>query len=563
LTQGIEAALRAGGISPEGRVALVAANGPIAATAFFAIASSCAVAPLNPAYTAAEFEFYLRDLEVQLVVIEQGVSAAALEAARQLGVPVALLRPRADVVGGFSLELPAAPGGPATGQATASSLALLLHTSGTTSRPKLVALTQGNLVLSARSITETLGLGARDVCLNIMPLFHVHGLVACVLATWGSGGAVIASPGFSAVEFESWLERTRPTWISAVPTMFQAMLSRHPVKPRGAEQLRFLRTASSALPVAVEQGLERLFGVPVLQAYGMTEAAHQISSNPLPPGSRKPGSVGRPSAVEARILDAEGHGVVQGQRGEVCLRGPSLFAGYVANPEANRSSFFGEWFRTGDEGYLDEDGYLFLTGRLKEMINKGGEKVAPPEVEEALLSLPGVAQTAVFAMPDERLGEEVAAVVVPKQGAVLEETALRARVAERVSAHKVPRLIVIREEIPKGPTGKVQRRRLAEQLGITGAVKPAAVPGAGAAVQLSASLLQLASDVLQRPLRPDDDFFAAGGDSLAASRLLDRVATVFKVQVLPVEFFNSPTVSQLASVIEARVPGTGAPGPTA
>jgi acyl-CoA synthetase (AMP-forming)/AMP-acid ligase II len=349
-----------------------------------------------------------------------------------------------------------------------SDVALVLHTSGTTARPKIVPLSQANVAASARHIGATLKLTPADCCLNIMPLFHIHGLIAAVLSSIAAGGAVICTPGFDALRFFRWLDEERPTWVTAVPTMHQAILSR---AERNKEiiaraRLRFLRSSSSSLPGPVMQELEAVFGCPLVESYGMTEASHQMASNPLD-GVRKPGLVGLAAGPEVAIMDDDGRILPQGEIGEVVIRGPNVTAGYENNPDANAKAFIHGWFRTGDQGMLDADGYLMLTGRLKELINRGGEKVSPLEVDGVLSAHPAVAQALTFAMPHAKLGEEVAAAVVLREGAALTDRELRDFAAKHLADFKVPRKVVFLPEIPKGATGKLQRIGLAEKLGLS------------------------------------------------------------------------------------------------
>jgi acyl-CoA synthetase (AMP-forming)/AMP-acid ligase II len=464
------AALNGLGIGRGDRVAIVLPNGPEAATSFLAIACGATTAPLNPAYTRDEFSFYLDDLRARALVVLEGAPTPAREAAAARGVPMLSLTP-GDAAGDFSLR-PETPlsGVPAhSGHAEAEDVALVLHTSGTTSRPKIVPLRHVNVTASAKNIGRAMALAPGDLCLNIMPLFHIHGLIAAVLASIAAGGATSCTPGFNAFRFFGWLDTVRPTWITAVPTMFQALL---PYAERNREiiargRLRFLRTSSASLPAPVMAEMEAAFGVPVIESYGMTEAAHQMASNPLPPAPRFPGSVGIAAGPEIAIADDAGQFLPVGTPGEVVIRGRNVTAGYEANPDANTKAFFNGWFRTGDEGFLDAAGYLRLTGRLKEIIVRGGEKVSPLEVDAVLLGHPSVAQALTFAMPHPKLGEEVAAAIVLHPGAAADEAALRGFCAERLAAFKVPRKIVFVDEIPKGATGKLQRIGLAARLGVT------------------------------------------------------------------------------------------------
>jgi acyl-CoA synthetase (AMP-forming)/AMP-acid ligase II len=464
--------LNAVGIGRGDRVAMVLPNGPEMAAAFLAVACGATTAPLNPAYRGDEFDFYLSDLNAKALLIQQGMDSPARAVAAQRGIPVIELVPGEGAAGAFSLVAPTGMAGPAArpGMAEAEDVALVLHTSGTTSRPKIVPLRQVNITASAAHIGHFLELAPEDCCMNIMPLFHIHGLIAAVLSSVAAGGSVSCTPGFNAFKFFAWYDEVRPSWYTAVPTMHQALL---PLAGRNAEiiargRLRLIRSSSASLPPQVMTALEEVFHVPVIESYGMTEAAHQMASNPLPPRAHFAGSVGVAAGPEVAIMDDEGNLLPSGGLGEIVIRGRNVTAGYEANPEANAKAFTNGWFRTGDQGTIDADGYLRLTGRLKEIINRGGEKVSPLEVDEVLMDHPAVAQVVTFAMPHSKLGEEVAAAVVLREGAVLEEAGLRAFAGERLAPFKVPRRIVFLGEIPKGATGKLQRIGLAEKLGLSG-----------------------------------------------------------------------------------------------
>jgi acyl-CoA synthetase (AMP-forming)/AMP-acid ligase II len=309
--------------------------------------------------------------------------------------------------------------------------------------------------------------------MNIMPLFHIHGLIAAVLSSLGAGASVYCTPGFNALRCFAWFEDAKPSWYTAVPTMHQAILARaeRNREALAAVRLRLIRSSSASLPPQVMRSLEETFGAPVIESYGMTEATHQMTSSPLPPGARKPGSVGIAAGPLVRIADEAGEFLPAGAEAEVVISGPNVTPGYEANPSANASSFFEadgrRWFRTGDQGVLDEEGYLRITGRLKEIINRGGEKVSPLEVDEVLMDHPAVQQVVTFAVPHGKLGEEVAAAVVLREGATADEREIRAFAAGRLADFKVPRKVVILPEIPKGATGKMQRIGLAQKLGLT------------------------------------------------------------------------------------------------
>jgi oxalate---CoA ligase len=461
------------GIGRNDRVAIVLANGPEMASCFLACACGVASAPLNPGYRADEFEFYLSDLNAKALIVEQGSTTPAIAVAEKLGVRVIdLIAHTGRGAGSFELvprgtrqDVAAAHGGFSQPDDTS----MVLHTSGTTSRPKIVPLSQRNLCASAVNIRDTLRFGARDCGLNIMPLFHIHGLIAGVLAPLAAGSQVFCTPGFNALKFFAWMDEARPTWYTAVPTMHQAIVAR---AARSAEviarhPLRFMRSSSSSMPPQVITELEAAFGAPLIEAYGMTEATHQMASNPLPPAARKPGTVGRAAGPEIAIMGA-GHALLAaGGIGEIVIRGANVTAGYENNPTANAEGFADGWFRTGDQGTMDADGYLSITGRLKEIINRGGEKISPREVDEILMDHAAVAQVVCFGLPHPKLGEEVAAVVVLREGQVATERELQAFVSARAAEFKVPAKILFMDEIPKGATGKLQRIGLAAKLGLT------------------------------------------------------------------------------------------------
>ena len=465
-------ALNAFGICRNDPVAIVLPNGPEMASAFVAVAAGATTAPLNPAYRHDEFEFYLNDLKARLLIVQEGMDTPALDVASRLGIKVARLR--FDPSGPAGLfELHTDTSGPATengrcGNAESDDIALTLHTSGTTSRPKLVPLTQLNVCSSAENIANSLGLVAGDSCLNIMPLFHIHGLIAAVLSSLRVGASITCTPGFNALKFFADLLEHEPTWYTAVPTMHQAILSRADRNRDVIEaaHLRFIRSSSASLPPQVMSDLEKVFDAPVIEAYGMTEAAHQMACNPLPPGIRKPGSVGIAAGPEIAIMDENNRLLTAGSIGEVVIRGPNVTPGYQDNPEANATAFTDGWFRTGDQGFLDEEKFLRLTGRLKEIINRGGEKISPREVDEVLLDHPAISQVVTFAVPHPKLGEDVAAAVVLRENASATEQDIRTFASKHLADMKVPRKILFLDEIPKGATGKLQRIGLAKKLGI-------------------------------------------------------------------------------------------------
>lgn len=543
--------LSAFGVGGGDTVALALPNGPEMATAFLAVAGCATSAPLNPAFGLVEFERCLESLRATLLVVDAGADTPAREAAGKLGIAVAELQPGA-AAGSFDLRCAQwIDGASRGGLAAADDIALVLHTSGTTSRPKIVPLTHANLCASAANVRESLALRSADCCLSIMPLFHIHGLVAGLLASLRAGASIFCAPKFDASDFFAWLHEARPTWYTAVPTMHQAILERAVEQADAAKsaKLRFIRSSSASLPPRVMQALEETFDAPVIEAYGMTEAAHQMASNPLPPRERRPGWVGLAAGPEVAIMDAGGELLPAGGIGEVVIRGANVTAGYLNNTDANETAFADGWFRTGDQGQMDEQGYLRLTGRLKEMINRGGEKVAPREVDEALMTHPAVAQAVVFAVSHPTLGEDVAAAVVLQKSESTSFQELRDFLFDRMAAFKIPSQIVIVDEIPMGPTGKLQRIGLADRLASSlrsEFIEPRN-PSEVALARIWTETLGLEGVGCQ------DNFFAIGGDSLSAARVVARIQTAFGIAFSPETIFREPTLSAQALAVEDAV----------
>ncbi|HEY2904972.1 MAG TPA: acyl--CoA ligase [Vicinamibacterales bacterium] len=451
--QALAEMLAATGIKRGDRVGIALPNGLPMILAFLAASMAGTAAPLNPAYKEEEFRFYLEDTAARVLIVPPDGAEAARRAA---GDRVPVLSIDMDATGRVSLvgatnRRPFVP-------PTIDDVALVLHTSGSTGRPKRVPLAHANLSISAQNVARSYALTGDDVALCVMPLFHVHGLVASTLATLSSGGTVVVPSKFNPLSFWRTAKDVGATWYSAVPTLHQLLLARADPKagrPAGSEQLRFIRSCSASLPPQVMHDLEAAFGAPVLEAYGMTEAAHQMASNPLPPAARKPGSVGRGTDVQVSIMDAAGKHLAAGERGEVVIKGPNVIRGYENNPDANATSFVDGWFRTGDQGVIDADGYLTLVGRIKELINRGGEKISPREIDEVLLAHPQVAEAVCFGVAHPTWGEEVAAAVVLREP--VSEADLLAFCRERLADYKRPKQIHITETIPRTATGKIQR----------------------------------------------------------------------------------------------------------
>jgi acyl-CoA synthetase (AMP-forming)/AMP-acid ligase II len=456
--EAVAESLAACGIGRGDRVGMALPNGLPAIVSFLAASMAGTAAPLNPSYKEDEFVFYLDDTNARVLLLPPD---GAEEARRAAGDRVRVIGVTMSDAGEVSLS--GVNARRAFDPPSADDIALVLHTSGSTGRPKRVPLAHRNLTISAGNVARSYALTEDDVSLCVMPLFHVHGLVASVLATLATGGTVVVPAKFNPMSFWRVARDYGATWYSAVPTLHQLLLARAGStagKPPGAERLRFIRSCSAALAPQVMHDLEAAFGAPVLEAYGMTEAAHQMASNPLPPAERKPGSVGRGTDVRISIMDANGRHLAPGEHGEVVIKGPNVITGYENNPEANAASFTDGWFRTGDQGYLDKDGYLTLVARIKELINRGGEKISPREVDEVLLAHPAIAEAVCFGVPHPTWGEEVEAAVVLREKAT--EADLLSYCRERLADYKRPKQIHITDTIPRTATGKIQRRLVAQ-----------------------------------------------------------------------------------------------------
>ncbi len=542
-------ALNAFGLHSQDRVAVVLPNGPAMAMTFLSISGFCAIAPLNPQYREPEFEFYLSDLQAKLLIIQAGMESPAIEVADKLSIPIAYLNMSTEGETRFD-NLPAVT--TEYEPSAESDVALVLHTSGTTSRPKMVPLTQKNIITSALNVGNTLALSPQDRCLNVMPLFHIHGLIGVLLSSMLAGASVACTTGYFAPEFFNWLKLFKPTWYSAVPTMHQGVVqwSKESSEILEEVRLRFIRSSSSSLPPSVMEALEDIFKAPVIESYGMTEAAHQMSSNPLPPRQRKPGAVGPPAGPEMSIMDDSGNILPDEEIGEIIIKGENVTAGYAQNQQANEEAFKNGWFRTGDQGYRDQDGYYYITGRIKEIINRAGEKVSPREIDEILLQHQAVRQATAFAIPHGILGEEIGVAVVLEPGEDLSEIAVKEYLSSRLADFKVPRVVQFVTEIPKGPTGKLQRIGLADKLGIDLSYQSEAQLNETADLAprmgLEADLHKIWSEIFKRDISIADNFFALGGDSTMATAIIARYAQVLHLHISFLHFFEYPTVQKHA-----------------
>ncbi|MBD1154074.1 AMP-binding protein [Pelagibacterales bacterium SAG-MED23] len=457
--------LAGNGLSNKDRAAIVLPNGPYMASSFLAISSYMSAAPLNPSYKSEEYEFYLKDLNPKIVLVEKNSDNPVVDVAKKLKIELCEINPEKDGPSGIfniyenetEYSLP-----------DENDESLVLHTSGTTSRPKIVPLTNKNIFSSAENISKSLNLSESDHCLNIMPLFHIHGLIAILASSMKAGASVCASNGFNAIKFLDLAKSEKINWYSGVPTMHQTILLRARRNSEIAKELklRLIRSSSASLPPAVFKDLNDVFNCPVIEAYGMTEATHQMTSNPLPPKQQKAGFVGLPAGPEVCIMNENGDVLKQGEEGEVCIKGENVTHGYDNNEEANKTSFTNGWFRTGDQGYFDKEGYLKISGRLKEIINKGGEKISPLEVDNVLMDHPFIDQAVCFGYDDKMLGENIASAIIIKSGETCSENDVLEYAQEKLAKFKIPKKIFFVEEIPKGATGKLQRNVLAKKFGL-------------------------------------------------------------------------------------------------
>ena len=457
--------LAGNGLSNKDRAAIVLPNGPYMASSFLAISSYMSAAPLNPSYKSEEYEFYLKDLNPKIVLVEKNSDNPVVDVAKKLKIELCEINPEKDGPSGIfniyenetEYSLP-----------DENDESLVLHTSGTTSRPKIVPLTNKNIFSSAENISKSLNLSESDHCLNIMPLFHIHGLIAILASSMKAGASVCASNGFNAIKFLDLAKSEKINWYSGVPTMHQTILLRARRNSEIAKELklRLIRSSSASLPPAVFKDLNDVFNCPVIEAYGMTEATHQMTSNPLPPKQQKAGFVGLPAGPEVCIMNENGDVLKQGEEGEVCIKGENVTLGYDNNEEANKTSFTNGWFRTGDQGYFDKEGYLKISGRLKEIINKGGEKISPLEVDNVLMDHPFIDQAVCFGYDDKLLGENIASAIIIKSGETCSENDVLEYAQEKLAKFKIPKKIFFVEEIPKGATGKLQRNVLAKKFGL-------------------------------------------------------------------------------------------------
>lgn len=526
------------GCAPAAPVAIIAPLARHATLGFLACLHAHVAAPLNPDYTTEEFLFYLKDLKPGLVLLGEGASAAAHAAVAAAGL--------ASLTLDDALFQSPPPGHDLPAMSEPGAAGLILHTSGTTARPKMVQLSQQNLAISCGNIAQSLELSDQDTSLCAMPLFHIHGLMACLGAALVSGGRVVLGGKFQPERFVDHLVRHKATWFSAVPTMHLVLIQH--LEKRSAplsHRLRFMRSSSASLPASVIARLERCLGVPVIEAYGMTEASHQIASNPLPPGTRKPGTVGLARGTSIAILDDAGQPLAAGTVGNVVIQGGGVTPGYLENPQANGEAFQQGGFWTGDLGQLDDEGYLTLTGRRKELVNRGGQKISPREIDEALLEIDGITDAVVFAQPHQSLGEDLVAAVCLGDDADLIPEAIRTQLFARLIDYKVPSQIAVVDAIPVGATGKRQRLQMWQ------ALQPHFTSGFRApcsAVEII--LCEFTAEVLNlERMGLDDNFFNCGGNSILGVQLSVTLGELLGCYIPPTVIFRHPTPGGLSDYV--------------
>ncbi|NDW06015.1 non-ribosomal peptide synthetase [Jiella pacifica] len=548
-TRTIGGDLRARGIGAGDVAAILLDNGPEAATAFLSVSRVAISAPLNPALKTEELAYLLDDMNARAVIIEAGRDHPVVDLARARGIDVLCLS-AGHQAGVFSLD---GGNGPESADpidaAGPSDASLILYTSGTTSHPKRVALSHANLIAGSGFAAKAMGLVPGELCLNVMPLYHAHGLTSTILASIVGGSAVICTGGFSADTVLPMMRRYRPSWFSAVPAMHQAVVGMARTDPDalGGISLRVIRSASSPLPADLLAEIEATFGAPVVEAYGMTEATSLVSANPLPPGRRKTNSVGISTGCAIAILDEAGRHLGPDEDGEIAISGPNVFDGYGNAPEANAAAFSGGYFRTGDFGRRDADGYLYIRGRTKELINRGGSKIIPGEIDTVLRRHPAVVEAAAFALAHPTLGEDVAAALVLRAGAIVSTAETQAFLRERLADFKVPSRIFVVDDLPKTATGKVRRSELTKRFATAPASQeyaPAAVDGAD-----RTHLVSLWTEVLGREPGFRDNFFQLGGNSILLARLHSRMVERWGRPDNIITLIDHPTIESQAALL--------------
>lgn len=549
--------LRMGGFDCSARIGVLMPFGPEAVLAIVAVACCSIAVPLDPRLSPLEIDQRLGMLHLNVLLVPQGSGTEARQAAERRGIAVINAIPVGSGQLRVDLAARAADRAAVDAEPSPYSPAFILPTSGTTAEPKLIPFSHSNMLAAAARVQDWFGLTQDDRCLSVSPPFYSHGLKVTVFTPLLSGGSIAVPASNSIVALDEWFDFLSPTWYSASPALHAAVLdkARALEDAHAAHTLRLVVSGGAPLPSGVLDGLQRILGVPVLEHYGSSEAA-QIAANRVPPGPNRRGTCGQPRPGTLVIAGEDGRFLTTGERGEIWIRGPTVFSGYLDAPDLNQAAFVDGWFRTGDIGSLDEEGFLSLHGRLSELINRGGEKIAPAEVESALLRHPAVADAAAFGIPHRRLGEDVAAAIIARPGAQTTPEELRAFLKRELAYFKVPRRIVILDQLPRGTTGKVQRRRLRESLdGLPDRQGSMSLPVVGKrALDLEGELLRLWRRLLKcDAVTLDDDFFAKGGDSLLAMEMLVQLEQLIGQAVPETILFGAETIRQLVQKCDTQI----------
>jgi acyl-CoA synthetase (AMP-forming)/AMP-acid ligase II len=510
-------------------------------------------APLSAHLSVEHYSDLLDRLRPHAVFVPDRADHALAGAARARGLRIVRVVPDAALpVGRYRLELVDRAAANVPPPRSLAGLAYLLVTSGTTGRPKLVPGHHRQQVMRAQIMARWLDYSPSDRTVHIVPMHMGHGLRASLMDVLLSGASVVCLPEGDVTAFVQGLEQFRPTCLSAGFTVYRQLLARGPelASQLRAYLLRFARAGSGRLEPEEVDALEQLFEAPLLVSYSSTETC-AISHDPLPPAQRRRGAAGLPVACELRVLDAANRIVEDGSAGELVVRGPLVCSGYVDDAELTARSFVDGWFRTGDAGRIDGDGYVYITGRIKELINRGGEKISPREIDRVLETVPGVEEAATFGVPHATLGEEIVAAIVRASGADLDEASVLAHARARLGPSRVPRAIHFVDQLPRTETGKLSRAALAARAWHDGRHDaPTQLPASALEAELAALWMPF---VRNTQLRREDDFFLAGGDSLGGARLLMRVRATYGVTLKMSSLFGeAATIAGMARVIEAR-----------
>ena len=549
-------ALRQSGFDRNARIAVAMPNGPGAALAIAAVTCSAVSIPINPRQTIEEIERSFAALRPDAILLLRGDDSPARQVAKHKGVTIIELEQAAGNTLGFSVA--DGPGPSAAGDAPGpDSHAFILQTSGTTSEPKLIPTSHRNMLAAAARVQVWFNLTPQDRCLSASPIFYAHGLHVTVFAALLSGGTVVFPADIAKFDAAEWFETLRPTWYSAGPALHRLVLDHVGPAADGKlrHTLRFAVSGGAPLPKEVLSALQHSLGVPVLEHYGSSEGM-QICANQLPPGRSKPGTCGSPWPNTINIVDDNGEEVPDGERGEILIGGPTVVSGYLNAPALSRASFSDGWFRSGDIGSIDRDGFLNLHGRKDDLINRGGEKISPAEVDAVLLRHPAIAEAAAFAVPHPRLGQDIAAAVVFRPGMAVGPGEIRRYLQSHVAAFKVPRQIIVRELLPKGATGKILRRVLTETIQAVPAEPQELTPPEVADGRIVDWVIRL-TEIWERLLKVtslsiDDDFFDKGGDSLLAIDLLAELDQLTGDLLTASLLMDAPTIRLLAHALAER-----------